>query len=490
MRILTLLVVSLALAPAVPTPARAAAPARGDAVESVLLSSTTPDTLRARLAALAAAAPAPRTVARALELRGLSFERAAMPDSAIACYRRATAVARTSLAPEALVDALLRRRGPGDVDEALAILEQSQSSEQEAGARSAHIDPALLGWAYVVSGQAKRGLEILTPLESRLAIDPAWRYRLARSYVEAGNSTKAVEYLVALNTAARGQDREVAEMLKHLDKSLGGNSRIPERTQKALQDHDAFEIEQLGRLQGRRVRLLASDGTLVGGALFADSTGKRPVPAALLLGGPGDEPGDYDSLNVALRKSGFAMFVLDPRGSGWSVAPQFSLPDTWEGRQNALSDRVARDVRDALNAFARVARIDTSRVLLIGVGSMAPVAIAAAAQDPRIGAIVLLDPWTSPVDRGATLAAARLAPVPAFIQLSVPGHVEAMFADTLFHTFPPKLSRLVESTALSSGAAAFGSRPDVTPRFVRWLGETLGAKPVKRVIPRAAPRPK
>jgi hypothetical protein len=419
----------------------------------------------------------------------MSFERSAMPDSAIACYRKANATGRFSTALTPLVDVLLRRRGPGDVAEAIQVLEAMQSYEQETGVQSAHADPARLGWAYVLSGQAKRGLEVLTPLESRLSEDPAWRYRLARTYLDSGNSTQAAQYLVGLNAEARGQDHEIASLLKHLDASLGPNARLQERAQQALQDHDDAEIALLGRLKGRRVRLLASDGAYVGGALFADSTIRHAVPAALVLGGLGDELRDYDSLAVALRASGFAMFLLDPRGSGWSVAPEFSLPDTWEGRQEALGARVARDVRDALNAFARVTRIDTTRVLLIGVGTMAPMAIAAAAQDARIGAMALLDPWTSPVDRGGTLAAARRAPIPAYLQLSVPGHREAAFADTLLHTFPPKTSRLVESTALGSGAGAFGSRPDVTPRFVRWLDETFSAKPQRRVTPRGKSRP-
>jgi hypothetical protein len=61
---------------------------------------------------------------------------------------------------------------------------------------------------------------------------------------------------------------------------------------------------------------------------------------------------------------------------------------------------------------------------------------------------------------------------------------ESPFVDTLFHALPPRTSRVVESTAMRAGAAAFGSRPDVTPRFVRWLGETFSAKPIRRETPR------
>ena len=146
-------------------------------------------------------------------------------------------------------------------------------------------------------------------------------------------------------------------MLEHIEKSLGPNARIRERTIEAMQHHDDAENALLQRLGGRRIRLFASDGAYLGGAVFADSAAKRPARAAVLLAGLGDELSAYDSLTVALRASGFAVFVLDPRGSGWSVAPEFSLPDTWLGREDALSARVARDVHDAIRAFPKGLKI-------------------------------------------------------------------------------------------------------------------------------------
>ena len=483
MRMLLLFILSIALTPA----ARASPPPFGEAIDGALLSSTSPDTLRARLEAFATGTTNHRQASQALYYRGLSFDRGAMPDSAIASYRRANALGRNPGALSALIDALLRRRAEGDVADAIHLLEQMREAD-EAGVETVHFDPARLGWAYVLSGDAKRGVELLAPLESRLANDPQWHYRLARAHMAAGNSTRATGYLTMLNTASRGQDREVAAMIKRLDNALP-TAHVAERVSQMLKAHDDDEIALLERLGGRRLRLLASDGAMVGGAVFADTTAKREARAAVVLAGPGDELRDYDSLTVALRRSGFAVFLLDPRGSGWSVAPEFSLPDTWEGRQDALAARVARDVHDAISALRRVARVDTTRVLLIGVGSMAPIAFNAAATDARVAAMALLDPWTSPVDRGTTLQAARRTQVPTFIHVSVPGREETVFVDTLFHSVPQRTSRLVESPAFSSGAAAFGSRPDVTPRFVRWLGETFSARPSRRVIRPATPRP-
>ena len=483
MRFIALLVLSLALLPA----ARAVAATPVQVIDPILLSSETPDTLRARLAALATSSHAPDVAAEAWRLCGMSYERWAMPDSAIACYRRALEVEHSMASVNALADALVRRRTKDDAAEAVQLLEHQQPVEQEPDIPTARGDVARLGWAYVVSGQAAHGLDVLTPVAPRLANDPVWCYRLARTYLASNHFDLALPLVMGLNTAARGQDHEIAALLKHLDKLQGESSRIPDQTQQALRDHDDAEIAALARIRGRRVRLLASDGAMIGGVLFADSAAKRVTRAAIVLGEVGGELHDYDSLSVALRSNGFAMFLLDPRGCGWSVAPEFSLPDTWEGRQGPLSARVARDVSDALDAFAHVARIDTTRVLLIGVGSMSPVAIAAAARDRRIGSLALLDPRTSPVERGAVLATARRAPVPAFIQLTVGARGEGAFVDTLSRTFPQGVSRLVEAVAFVPGAAAFGSRPGVTQRFVHWVGDTFSARPVRRATPRATP---
>ena len=483
MRFFLSLMLMLSLAPV----AQAATPARGESLDAVLLSTASRDTLRARLLAYSTHAPNERAAAMALYYRAMSFERAALQDSAIANYRRATRTAQVPLATTALVDALLRRRRDGDAAEAIAALGTLPAIDQEPGSAPVVVDPARLGWANVLAGHPKTGLDLLAPLETRLAKDPTWAYRYARTYVETNNLGKALPYLLTLNALARGQDHEIVTLLGRADQLLGKNARVREQTMTTQQDRDDLESEMLNRLRGRRVRLKVSDGALIGGAIFADSTSKRPPKAALVLASLGDELTDYDSLTVALRKSGFSVLVLDPRGSGWSVGPEFPLPDTWKGRQDALGARVVRDVHDALGAFSHVARIDTTQVLLVGVVGMVPEALTAAAEDARFRAVALLDPLVSPVDRGATIAAAKRARLPAYVQVSVPGRSESAFADTLFRACPTRTSRYADSIALGSGAAAFGSRPDVTPRFVRWLAETYATKPSKRVIPRATP---
>lgn len=454
-------------------------------LDGLLLSTGSPDSLRARLETYAATTPNPVEAARALTYRGLSFERGASLDSAIACYRRADARARVPEAHEALVQALLRRHSDADVQAVIAMLEREQQMEDTEGMEAARVDPSILGWAYVLGGQPKRGIAILKPLEARLTQSVEWRYRLARAYYTADQPGLALPFLLDLGLASRMQDREVARMLTAIEKRLGPNSHLRERLTEAQRRHDEGEANVLSRLHGRRVRVRASDGTLVGGAMFADSGATR-LRSAVVIAALGDEPATYDSLTTALRQQGFAVFVLDPRGSGWSVQPEVSLPDTWDGRQEALESRVARDVPAALGALGRLAHADTTVCLGVGVGSMAPVIVAAAARDRHIRALALLDPITSPVTRGATLASFTAIQLPAYAQVGSRARFDQAFDDTLLHAGPPA-SRLETTTTQGFGAGQFGS-PGLTEKFIRWLGGVMPGHGGRRSTPRASPR--
>lgn len=474
---------SLLLLSSLASPALAAPPPHADAVDSVLLSAPSPETLRARLLALARRTPSKRVASQALLMRGTSFARAGMADSAIVCYRRAGLGVRNPAATNALVEALLLRHEPADLDEVIQMLSAVQADEQDPGL-AVRADPARLGWAHVLKGSGKRGFELMEPVEHGLVEDPVWQYRYARAYLAVGKPEKALPYLLNLNTDSRGSDNEIISRLNTVEQFLPG-ANLRDEARAAIQERDDSEAELLRRVHGRRVFMDASDKTRVGAVLAADSTVRR-APAAVVLANLGDLFTDYDSLMTALRGSGYSVLYLDPRGSGWSVSPQVPLPDTWTGRQDALSKRVVRDIGDAIRTFGQSLSIDTAHVVLAGVGSMAPIAAAAAAADPHVSALALLDPWTSPVERGATLGAVRRAAVPTFIHIGLKGRGETVFADTLIGVAPARGSRLLETQALKPGGAAFGSSPELTPAFIRWLG---GAKATTRTRG-ATPPPK
>jgi len=455
--------------------------------DSLLLVHGSADSMRTDLQRLVAETDDPVEAATALYYRGLSFERASMADSAIACYRASLVRVVTPAGQEAYVDALLRRHAPGDVEEVIRRLSPPRAAAPEPDFALVP-DKARLGWAYVVGGKLEQGLALLTPLENRLKPDITWRYRLARAYTEAGDAQHATPYLENLSLLGRGQDPEIAALLKQLDASSGGGAHLADQVKTNIQHTDERETQLLRQKGGIRVRIRASDGTFIGATLYADSTARKSALPVLILADIGDEPASYDSLIVALRGAKYQVMLLDPRGWGWSVAPDCALPDTWRGREDALESRVARDVHDALTAFGRAAPTDTSHALLIGVGGMAPVAVAAARLDRRVAALALIDPLTVPVARGATLAAVRTNPRPTYIQLSLLHRQELPFASELYRLCPLPGSRLAPVNAREQATAAFGGHPDITRKFLLWSDEAMHLKPASRSTPRKTPQ--
>ncbi len=480
--LLLLLGLSVSPKPAVAEPAGWQGPAEG-----LLLHDVAPATLRARLDSLASVADR-SDAAMALYYRGQSFERGTHPDSAIASYRRSLSLDTTTPAPDAFVDALLRRRGPGDVDEVIRLLEIRRTAEPSPDPFHLDPDPARLGWAYVLAGQAPKGIAMLEPLEARLSGDYAWRYRFARAFLESPVPKRAGPYLENLTLLGRGQDPEIADLVEQLETKLGPNGKLKSQLKAKIDHADGREALHLSQVGGRRIRIRASDGTLIGGVVYADSATRKRARAAIVLSDIGDSPADYDSLVAALRGTGHAVFVLDPRGWGWSVSPECALPDTWQGRQDALEARVALDVHDAIGALAGVTAVDTARCLVIGVGSMSPVAIAAAANDPRVGWLALLDPSIPPVERGVTIARARRASLPTYVQVSLGARRELPVAQQVVNACPLPGSALMPVTAPEPKAVAFIRHPNVTAGFLRWLGEAERMKPSRRPTPRPTPR--
>jgi len=191
---------------------------------------------------------------------------------------------------------------------------------------------------------------------------------------------------------------------------------------------------------------------------------------------------------VALARAGFAVMLVEPRGTGRSVSAAVPSPDTWDGRDDAIAGRVARDMRDALSALAKETPLDTARAAIVAVGACAPIAIQAAELDPRFRAVVLVSPRVEPVDRPVVLErVARLRPA-VFVQSSPNDFEQRPFVETLLHTADERASRSVETRALVGGAAQFRFDPALSRRITDWVGSTLASRrPVTGTRP-ATPR--
>jgi dienelactone hydrolase len=457
--------------------ARADAQPPASPTTAVLYSSGTQARLRARLDSLARAIgpTAPAEAGQALHYRGESFERGGQRDSAIACYQRALELRGDHEDRLSLADALLRRHRGRDASTALGVLKPGMTSLQGESGELGLAYQARSGWATFLAGDTASALAQLKPLETRLSRSQEWRYRLARVTLAAGDPHHAYDLLLPLLMASRHQDPELVDMLNTIGTQTGRGSALDGDLARNLGARDQIERAAITSMGGRRVTFPASDGAYLGAVIVADAgTAKRR--AAIVLVAPGDTIADYDTLSVSLKRAGFAVMLVDVRGSGASVSPMCALPDTWEGRQHALAERVAHDVRDALRALRTAILIDSTRVVAIGVGATVPIVIQAAEIERRIAALVLVSPSVPEVERGETLARVRGLQRPTFFQVGPEDQLASgAMIDSLFQASPRGTSRLADARAVGSGVRQFGSDPKITPRLVGWINETIPA---------------
>ncbi len=431
-------------------------------------------------------AATPLSAGEALYFAGSSFERAGRADSAIACYRGA--IAMRGNAPEriALADLLLRRGRDDDRAAARALLDSSYAQAAAENDPAAAAFDARIAWTEVLAGRAALGVERFAALEAGLSRDPLWRYRMARAALEAGDPRHALRLAEPLAIASRAQDPEVLSLIERAGASLGARGRLDERLARAIDAHDDGESALLAAIGGRRVRFSASDGFPLGGTVIAPDGAAR-ARAAVLLRAPGDTLADYDTLSVALRRAGWAVMLLDPRGSGWSVGPGCPYAAAWAGRDDALHTRTAKDVRDALRALAIGVPVDTTRYVVAGVGRTASIAVEAASLDPRARALVLLSPDPEPVDQGSTRAWIRRMQRPIFFSSAPEDLMRFAVTDALYQAGDRARSRVADARAAGHGGQPFRGDPTATPRLIRWLDEQWAAH-APPAPPRSGPR--
>lgn len=475
---------TLALGLAAASPLRAELPKTP--VRAVLVDAKTPEELRARLRARAASVGDDRDAAgEAWSFAGQSHDHSSEPDSAIACFRRASQSRGIDEDVLRLADALLKRRAEGDVAEARAVLEAGRS-RAESGV--VNLYDARLAWYEFLSGHADSAMRAFAPMEQRLGSLPAWRYRMGVALLEGGNPRRAYTMLEPLAVASRTEDREVMKVVKKIADVTLQAKRISEEIDKGILRRDRADAVVIEGLDGRGVRFKANDLFPLGGVMIPAPKTTRPRTAVVLVA-PGDSLEPYDSLAVALRRAGLATVLLDVRGSGWSVAESCPLPDTWRGREERLQRLVARDVSAAARALAEAIPADTTRILLVAVGSNAAIAAQAATLDPRIQALVLVSPIVAPVELGPMRARLARTALPVFYQLGAEDYPNTEQNEILLHAADERASRVVENRSTPGGPAAFRRDPKTSARLVDWIKTSL-AKPRKAAGARPTrPRP-
>jgi len=462
---------------------------QGDSpAQALLVEATSPADLRARLSAQAEARLATDRAGagEAWHYAGWSHWRAGQPDSAILAWRRGLELRGEAQDRYDLADALLERRSPGDIDEAVAMLETGLPEVQASSANAASWYRALLGWGHLLAGDEDKARERFAEMEPELTKRPLWRYRMGRAALTGSDTRTAVLLLRTLAVASRGQDAEVMRLLESAAQRLGQPDAMLRDLTERIAARDRIEDMVVQRVNGRRIKFSASDGYPLSGVLLESKRSGRHRTAIVVLA-PEDTLADFDSLGIALRESGLHTLLLQPRGSGWSSAPACPLPAAWRGREQLMLERTALDVGEAVRAVRLATRnADTTAVVVAASRSVALSGALAAGRDPRVRALVLLSPDPDAVDRGTMLAAIARRPLPLFLQQTPEDFPNAALMERTYQAADRAASRLSEARVPGRGATAFRYDARVTPRFVVWLESALA--PAKKATPPARPR--
>lgn len=460
----------------------AQAPPESD-TQRLLMEPGTPAALRAILlqksAALSASDPA--TAGELLRYAGLSFERGGDLDSAIVCYRRAVAARGAVEDRLSFADALLARRGNEDVLEALDALERRPPAVQPTTGDIQALFEGMRGWAYHLAGRTDTALVLFDQNETLLSIRPEWRYRIAVARLAANDPKRAFKLLMPLAVLSRRQDRDVMARLNEIADALSFAPRLDGEIERGIQQRERGEAMTLERMQATRYRFLGDDAFPLAGSMITPAGRTRPIGAIVLVA-PGDTIADYDTLSAALTRSGYAVMLLDVRGSGGSVGPSCPLPDRWSGREDLVETQCARDVSSAFRAMLRLAKTDSTRFVVVGVGTTAPIAVQAAGLDRRITALLLVSPRPASVERGTMRARLARRKIPVYFQSGPEDFDYFTVTERLYQSGNRGASRVAEARLVGHGVRQFYYDPAMVTRFTRWLDETM--RPARPRAPR------
>ena len=416
-------------------------------------------------------------VARAYEYEGAA-------DSAIASYRRA--IERRGHLTElvAAADALLRRSGSGDAEEALNYSDRAVNAGMPDGSMPSQLR-ARQAWARFLTGRTAEARTMFSRMERSLYRDPLWLLRMGQVALENDEPGKAFAMLYPVAILSRGQADDAMQLISKVADRLGASNKASEQIQYELGIRDRRHDAYVKRLGARRIQFSGAESFPLGGTAFAPAT-QGPHPAIVTLIAPDDSLPSWDSLGVKLRAAGFASLFIDGRGSGWSVARAAPLPASWNGRHGVLVDRTASDVREGLRALGLTTKLDTTRYTVMASGSMAMPALLAAERDPRVQSVVLISPDLSDVERGPGRDLVRRIQVPLYLIETKIDRLNHRWIEPLYQAAPAGISRIADAAGNGTGPETLGSDAPGVERLTKWLREK---KPARATAPpRGTPR--
>jgi hypothetical protein len=409
----------------------------------------------------------------------MSYDQAGRADSALLCYERAVAIRGSREDRDAFIDALLDRGQPEDPKRALEVLGPRLKVAMTTAERDIGLTRGRQGWAHYIMGHGDSALSILRT-QQRWLLDAGtprwrdWRYRLGLVELEHGDPAKSIDVMVPLALESRFQDRDVMGILHDASQKTPQSLDIAAHLKSELTRNDVLDREAIASMRGKRLTFKGVDGATIGAIVV--SSPRRASRAAVVLMDPDELPDSYDSLSAGLSAAGYALILVEPRGSGWSVAPSCPLPSTWRGREDEMRGLVARDVRFALRALAAQTSVDTSSYLLISALDACSIGAEAAGLDRRVRAVLLLSPMPSPTEIGPMRANLKSSGAPVFFEVPAMDRTSVPMAETLYEGLDPRASRISESEIVGSAAKVFRYDKSALPRFMGWLDDSWGAK--------------
>ena len=465
-------------------PARAA-----DDLANVLLHAPNPAAVRRDLAAFAAhSAPADTVVSGAAwALIASSYHREGLADSAITCGERAVARHADADALDALIDAHLVRQGSGDVARARVLLaRRADLLRFDAGLWDLANTQGRSAWALFLTGNADSANKQFVR-QHRLNDDAnpmcwVWRRRMAVVAKAAGDRERALDLAKQLCVRSLLQDREATRLLHDVLGSPQADEHYAPFVRSDLVQAMQAEAASLEAIHARRVSAAGADSFPLSTVLFDPPTQAKYV--VLAIGRSGYDLTTYARLASGFARAGYAFAVLDPRGSGRSLAAVCPTPESWDGREVALEHATAGDVRRAFGAVAREISADTTGYVVLAAGEASGIAVEAATLDPRVRAVVLASPAPARVELGRVAARLQKMRIPVFLQTTPSETAGVEVAAQLYEFVDPKTSRIVDSEQAGDELTIFTMDTGALPRLTAWLTESWSVRSASRPAPR------
>jgi hypothetical protein len=464
-------------------PARAATDLMG-----VLVHAADPVAVRRDLAGFAASRGTADSVAAssAWAVVASSYQRAGLADSAIACGERAVARHADPEALEALIDGYFARQGAGDVERGRSLLDRrAQLLRFDAGLWDAANTQGRQAWGLYLAGKADSANKQFGR-QHRLEDEAnpmcwVWRRRMAIVAHAAGDRDRALDLTQQLCVRSLLQDKEANKLLHEILGSDQADQHYAPFIRSGLVKAMQLEAASLEAVHAERVSAAGADGFPLSAVLFQPPPHAKHVVLAI-----GMPPYDLEScghIAAGFARAGYAFAVLDPRGSGRSLAASCATPESWSGREATLEHQVAGDVRRMFDAVAKELSADTTGYAVLATLDGSGVAAEAANLDHRVRVLVLVSPAPPRAELGRTAARLKSARVPVFLQTTPSETAGVDCAAQLYDFVDPKVSRIVDSEQAGDDITILAMDTGALPRLTAWLTQSWELRTATRPAP-------